>query len=60
LLDPDAFDRQIAAAFAEPGRASAYRIWLFLCLELWAGSLRAPSPPHGGAVSEPTSIGAQP
>lgn len=60
LLDPDAFDRQVAAAFAEPGRASAYRIWLFLCLELWAESLRAPSPPHGGAVSEPTSIGAQP
>jgi len=36
LLDPAAFDSQVAAAFAEPGRASAYRLWLFLCLELWA------------------------
>lgn len=59
LLEPDAFDRQIGAAFAEPGRASAYRIWLFLCLELWAASLDA-SPPRREAVSEPPPIGAQP
>jgi len=46
LLDPHAFDRQVAAAFAEPGRASAYRIWLFLCLELWASSLRVSISPE--------------
>jgi asparagine synthase (glutamine-hydrolysing) len=38
LLDPQALDRQLAAAFSRPDRMNAYRIWLFLCLELWASS----------------------
>lgn len=61
FLDPKALDRQIAASFAEPGRASAYRIWLFLALELWASSLTQPSERARRAVFVPDVIeGMQP
>jgi asparagine synthase (glutamine-hydrolysing) len=50
LLEPDAFDRQVAAAFAEPNRANAYRLWLFLCLDLWAESVRSSRPPLAEAA----------
>jgi len=52
LLEPHAFDRQVAEAFAEPSRANAYRLWLFLCLELWAASLRSSRPPLAEATPE--------
>ena len=57
LLDRDALDRQLDADFATPDRASAYRLWLFLCLELWASSSAASRPVHGGAAPEPSMIG---
>ncbi|MEM7668592.1 MAG: asparagine synthase (glutamine-hydrolyzing) [Pseudomonadota bacterium] len=38
LLEPKALDRQLAACFSHPDRKNAYRIWLLLCLELWASS----------------------
>lgn len=45
LFDADALKAQLDAAFIDPQGINAYRIWLFLCLELWAcawpvGSLR--------------------
>lgn len=55
LLEPRAFDRQVADALAEPNRANAYRLWLFLCLELWAASLRAPRPLRAEAAPERTA-----
>jgi asparagine synthase (glutamine-hydrolysing) len=56
LLDAGAFDGQLAAAFARPDKASAYRIWLFLCLELWASSLRTPYSPRGRAEPDPSVL----
>jgi asparagine synthase (glutamine-hydrolysing) len=38
LLDPGAVDRQLAECLAQLDRKNAYRIWLLLCLELWASS----------------------
>lgn len=52
FLDPHAFDRQVAAALAGANRASAYKVWLFLCLELWAWS-QPPARRRGDRLAAP-------